>query len=402
MTVALEHGVHPARLHRGAILALAFSTFVYVTSETLPVGLLPQISDGLHTSQASVGLLLTSYAIVAGASAIPLTALTMRVPRNLLIVACIGVFSLSQLAAAFAPTFALLIISRLLCALAHGIFWSAVAPAAARLAPRGQGGHAMSLVFVGGTAALVVGVPLTTLVGQLAGWRTAFLALAACGALCTVALAIVLPRLDVHDDHRVGVRAALVASIRVLRHRNLAILCGVTIVSMVAHFDALTYLAPLLHANGGISGAGLSAVLLAFGLAACISTLAVARIIDSRAVLVMASGLGLCALAIFALAISRGPVLATVAVVLWGAAFAVAPVALQASVLRVVPGAQDAASAVYVVAFQIAISGGSLLGAALVDGGALRAVPFVAAALFAVATVGAVLARRVFAQAAPA
>ncbi|MCU1534960.1 MAG: putative transporter, partial [Glaciihabitans sp.] len=133
-----------------------------------------------------------------------------------------------------------------------------------------------------------------------------------------------------------------------------------------------------------------------------ISTLAVARIIDSRAVLVMASGLGLCALAIFALAISRGPVLATIAVVLWGAAFAVAPVALQASVLRVVPGAQDAASAVYVVAFQIAISGGSLLGAALVDGGALRAVPFVAAALFAVATVGAVLARKVFAPAAPA
>ena len=73
-------------------------------------------------------------------------------------------------------------------ALAHGVFWSALAPAAARLAPPGQAGRATSLAFVGIAAALVLGVPLATALGQAAGWRTPFVALALAGALCAVAL----------------------------------------------------------------------------------------------------------------------------------------------------------------------------------------------------------------------
>ena len=129
-------------LNRPALTVLGVSAFFYVTAETLPVGLLPQIAHGLKVDQASVGLLLTSYAVVAGLSTIPLTAITMRVPRHLLIAATVAIFAVSQGFATFAPTFLTLVLARLICALAHGVFWSVLAPVAARLAPPGQSGKA--------------------------------------------------------------------------------------------------------------------------------------------------------------------------------------------------------------------------------------------------------------------
>src|SRR3978361_1721362 len=107
--------------HRRAIAVLAVSAFVYVTAETLPVGLLPQISQGLSVSEARVGLLLTTYAAIAAVTTIPLTALTMGIPRRRLMAALVAVFAVSQLAAGLAPTFEILTVSRLFCALAHGV-----------------------------------------------------------------------------------------------------------------------------------------------------------------------------------------------------------------------------------------------------------------------------------------
>jgi predicted MFS family arabinose efflux permease len=76
----------------------------------------------------------------------------------------------------------------------------------------------------------------------------------------------------------------------------------------------------------------------------------------------------------------------TVPVVLcWGAGFTAVPVCLQSAILRVAPHAQDAASAVYVVAFQIGIGGGALFGDRLVVAGRLGDLPIVGAVLAAVA-----------------
>ena len=72
------------------LTALAASTFLYVTTETLPIGLLPQIAAGLHAPPSAVGLLVTAYGLMVVVATIPLTRLTRRWPR-------------SRLLAAFAP-----------------------------------------------------------------------------------------------------------------------------------------------------------------------------------------------------------------------------------------------------------------------------------------------------------
>ncbi len=344
---------------------LGASCFAYVTAETIPVGLLPQIASGLSVSEADVGLLLTSYALVAGLTTIPLTALTMRIPRHTLLAATLAIFAISQLVAAFAPTFLILALSRLICAVAHGVFWSTIAPVAARLAPEGQAGRATAMVFAGNSLALVLGVPLGTALGQWLGWRVALGVLAALGVSCAAGILLVLPKLEALPQAR--------ASLRVIRSGPVATVCLLTMTVVIGHFAAYTYIAPLVRRDAGLEGAGLTLLLLGYGVMGLIGNWLVGRWVDRwpgplLTVLVTAIGVALAVLVPV-----LGAAATVVAVLAWGGAFTALPIVLQSTILRVAPTARDAASAAYVVAFQIGIGGGAFVGERLV--GATRAKP---------------------------
>ncbi len=387
-------------LHRPALAVLAASAFVYVTAETLPIGLLPEIAGGLHVPEARVGLLLTSYALVAGLSTIPLTAVTMRVPRNRLITATVVVFVVSQVAAALAPSFGLLVAARLICALAHGVFWSAIAPVAARLAPPGRSGQATALVFLGNSLAIVLGVPLSTALGQWLGWRIAIGVLALAGAVCVAALTAVVPVLDaLPADRAAGAGARLRASVTIVRSGPVAAVCVITAVLVIGHFAAYTYIAPLVRRDGGLSGAGLSLLLLGYGAAGLAANALMGRYVDRRPGALLIGNVTAIVVALAVLIPAPGPVPTVLAALLWGGAFTATPVCLQSAILRVAPQARDAASAVYVVAFQIGIGGGALLGERLVSAGHLALLPVVGGSLALVAVIIVVAVPRVFPRA---
>jgi predicted MFS family arabinose efflux permease len=376
---------------------LGTACFVYVTAETIPVGLLPQIAEGLSVSEADVGLLLTSYAVVAALTTIPLTALTMRIPRHLLIAATVAIFAISQLIAAFAATFQILTLSRLICAVAHGVFWSTIAPVAARLVPPDRVGRATALVFLGNSLAIVLGVPLGTALGQWLGWRVALTVLAVSGAACVVALLVVLPKLPaLPQDLAIRAGAQLKASVRIIRDGPVATVCLITVVLVVGHFAAYTYLAPLVRRDAGLEGFGLSALLLGYGAAGLIGNAIVGRFVDRRPGPLLVTLAALMALSLVALVPVLGVVPTVLAALVWGGTFTAIPAVLQAAILRVAPQARDAASAVYVVAFQIGIGGGALLGERFVSSGLLPWLPALAAVLTVAATLGVLAARRTF------
>ncbi|SHH46396.1 Predicted arabinose efflux permease, MFS family [Jatrophihabitans endophyticus] len=389
MTAVLDDRTDAA-FRRAPLAALGFGSFAYVTAETLPVGLLPQIADGLSVPEAQVGLLMTTYAAVAGLTAIPFTAFTIGVSRNRLIALCVAVFTVSQVLAAVAPTFEVLAASRLVAALAHGVFWAALGPVAARLAPPGQVGRATSFVFVGNSIALVAGVPLGTALGQLAGWRASFALMAVAGAVATVALLRLLPALPPLDTQRtVPPLARIRAAVGVVRDRGVGVVCIVTAVVVIGHFAAYTYIAPLVHRAGGLDGLALSALLLGYGGAGLIGNLVGGRAVDRRPGPGLAGFVGIAVAALVAIALTPGTVGTVLAVLAWGVGFSAVPVSLQSAILRVAPHAQDSASALYVVAFQIGIGGGALLGERLYAGGQLGLLPGLAAltALIALAVV---------------
>ena len=187
------------------LAVLASAAFVYVTAEMVPVGALPDIASDLRVSEAVVGTLLASYALVAAVTTVPLVRLTAHWPRRRTLMLTLVCLTASQLISALAPNFAVLAGGRVLCALTHGLMWSVIAPIGARLVPATHTGRATTAVYVGTTLALVVGNPLTAAMSVLWGWRLAVV-------VVTVAAAAVTAR-------RVGDAAADGAVGRRSRHR---------------------------------------------------------------------------------------------------------------------------------------------------------------------------------------
>jgi predicted MFS family arabinose efflux permease len=381
------------RRERLAIVALASAAFVYVTAEGLPVGLLGQLSAGLRVRPSTVGLLVTVYAGVAGLAAVPVTAWVDRLGRRQIMTGAVALLALSQFVIAVAPDYAVVMVARVVCALAHGVFWSMLAPVTARLAPAGRAGRAMATVFLGNSLALVIGIPAGAALGEAIGWRGSMLALGVVAAVSCAAMRLTMPELPA-----VGARQELRSVPALLRRRSLLAVCVITAVIVIGHFAAYTYITELLRRDAGLHGFAISAALLVYGVAGIASVVAVGRIVDRRPRLA-AGGcvLGLTvALAALAFAAHGSVVVTLAAVAVWGAAFIALPVCLQTAVLRVAPQATDSAAALAVVAFQIGIGGGALLGSTLVAAGWLGVLPAVGMSLGIVGTVILLAARGAF------
>jgi predicted MFS family arabinose efflux permease len=376
---------------------LAAATFVFVTTETQPIALLTPMASGLGVSESSVGLLMTAYAGLAALTAIPLTIFASRIPRRRLVIATVAMLVVSQIGLALAPSYTIALGARLVGALAHGVFWSVIAQVAANLVSRDRVGRATAAVFAGNSVALVAGTPLVSALGALLGWRTAVGCMGAVAALVVAGMWRVLPAIDSGEAH-LGRLQILTGA---LKRPRLLIVCAVTLLVALGQFVAFTYLAPIVRAHTGLTGTGLSAVLLAYGAAGVAGVAAVGAITDRRPRLALLSCCAAVvgALALIALVGHSTPVM-VVAILAWGAGFTALPICLQSAVLRVAGGRDpvpDTASALYVVAFQIGIGGGALLGAGLLGAGQLGSIPVIALALIGGGTAIAAVSGQTFA-----
>lgn len=383
------------------LFVLAAATFVFVTTETQPIALLIPMARGLAVSESSVGLLMTAYAGLAALTAIPLTIFASRIPRRGLVIATVSMLAASQIGLALAPSYAVALSARLLGALAHGVFWSVIAQVAANLVSGDRVGRAMATVFAGNSVALVAGTPLVSALGALLGWRAAVGCMGFIAALVVAGMCRVLPAIGSGEAH-LGRREILTGA---LKRPRLLVVCAVTVLVALGQFVAFTYLAPIVRAHTGLTGTGLSAVLLAYGAAGVAGVAAVGAITDRRprAALLSCCGAVVVALALIALVGHSTPVM-VIATLAWGAGFTALPICLQSAVLRVARGRggrepiPDTASALYVVAFQIGIGGGALIGAGLLGSGALGSIPVVALALIGAGSAIAAVSGQTFAR----
>ncbi|WP_027494958.1 MFS transporter [Rhodococcus sp. JG-3] len=378
------------------LLVLGAAAFIYVTAETLPVGLLPEISGDLGVGESAVGLLLTFYAYGVAVMTMPLIRFVRDWPRRRVVVITVAALVFSQLLSAVSVGYPMLVLSRMLCAATHGVFWAVVAPVAASLALPGKQGKAIATVYAGTSLALVAGNPITAAMGQWFGWRTAATILGVVAAAIAVALYFVLPALPV-----TRAAAGNKKSSRVL-DGTLAILCGVTFLAVLGHFAAYTYFSLIVDRAIGSAGTTLTLMLMLYGLFGVVGIWVIGRTYDRwpRPSTIAALGVVAAATAILWGTLSAAPgslaVLAVGAIALWGLAFTTLPVCIQSAVVRAAPADADKASALYVVAFQLAIATGALVGGVVVDARGIGAVTAAATILVAVALTVVVVARRAF------
>src|ERR1700688_4461530 len=166
-----------------AEVALAVGGFAIGTGEFGIMGLLPDVASDIGVSIPVAGHVISAYALGVVVGAPVIAVLAARLTRKTLLLALMTVFVIGNLASALASDYGWLVALRFLTGLPHGAYFGVGSLVAAGMAPPNQRARAVGRVMLGLTVATLLGVPLATSLGQMLGWRAAFAAVGAIGAL---------------------------------------------------------------------------------------------------------------------------------------------------------------------------------------------------------------------------
>jgi predicted MFS family arabinose efflux permease len=372
---------------RPGLLILALTVFAVVTTETLPVGLLPSIARDLRVGEAGAGLLVTLYAALVAVLAVPVTLVTARVQRKRLLLLATACFVVSNVLAAAAPTLAVLAVARALGGITHALFFSVCIGYGARLVPPAATGKALALVSAGISAAFLLGVPLGTALGVAVGWRGSFAALAVLAAVALVLIAVRLPPIEPAVAGERGVRGRL---------RSLAAAVTANGLAYLGQYTLYTYVTVLLLRSGA-APAAVGPILLVFGFLGLVGVWIAGPRLDRHFRRITLGMLVLVAAAILG-AGAAVPVLVGVLLLgaVWNGAFGPAASVFQTAAVRTDAVSADLAGAWINATSNIGIGAGAALGGAVLEGTGIRAVAWAAAGAVALAAVVVALAGEAF------
>lgn len=344
------------------VASIAAGTFLLVTTEFLPIGLLSPLAADMHVPEGMAGLSVTAPGFVAAFTAPVLAVLARGIDRRTVIIALTVAILISNLIGALAPNFAIFLVGRLVLGLAVGGLWSFAVAVGRRLVPESAGARATSIISAGISAGTVFGMPVGAVFSDLAGWRVVFATNAVLGLVVVLGQFRFLPRLAVTSAIDIG---QLVAFAKVPMARVGLIASGFV---AAGHFIAYTFLEPYLRSTLALRETSIALVLAGYAATGIIGSflgehLAVRNI--RRAFVIASVVLGMSVLA--AVATAGTPAGAIVMVMAWGTAFGAVPVCVQIWMFTSSPKLYEAGSALMVSAFQIALSAGAAIGGVLVD-----------------------------------
>ncbi|MER8496524.1 MFS transporter [Mesorhizobium sp. M1312] len=346
----------------GAVVSLALGVFGLVTAEFLPASLLTPLAQDLGVTEGTAGQAVTAPAVVGAIAAPTMAIVTKRLDRRLVMWGLTVLLILSNLLAAFASSLPVLLIARIMLGVSLGGFWSMSAAMAMRLVPMRLMPRAMSIILTGVSVATVCAAPVGAYVGDIWGWRTAFMIAAVVGALALLVQIATLPKLP----------PAGVASVRTLLEvmKRPMIRVALLVVLLVAsgHFAGFTYVRPFLEKVPALDIETISLVLLAYGIGGFFGNFAGGFMAErSLKTAVGLAPLLIAVAALLLLTIGASPVVAAIAVAAWGFAFGAVPVGLQTWLVRAAPDQAESAGGLMVATFQVAIALGAVFGGLLVD-----------------------------------
>lgn len=357
-----------------SVYAVALGAFAFVTTEYLPVGVLPQIANSLGITDGMAGLMVTVPGMVAAVSAPAIMLGAGRMNRRHLLLLLTLLLVASNVVSAVAPSLPIMLLGRGLLGMALGGFWAVAIAAAGRLVNESKAAKATALIFAGITLATVFGVPFGTFVSTLFSWRMSFAVTAGLALLALVAQWLTLPSLPSREGLQVR---ALLAFLSRSNARRSMLLLGTVV---AAHFTAYTYIAPFLGHDAGFSPSAITAILLGFGLVGMLANLAMAGSITTHLRASLGAVVLLMVIAQLSLPGLQGWGV-TVAVLVWGVAYGAIPLGVSSWMQLTSPQLPEASSAMLVTTFQVAIASGSLFGGLMVDRAGVSSALWLSAAI---------------------
>jgi DHA1 family inner membrane transport protein len=353
------------------------------TSVLAPAGMLGELSSGLDVSIHGAALLVTFGAMVLCIGS-PLTAwLTSRIERRRLLTATLAVLALCNLASAFAPDYATLLVIRLIMLTIGALYTPQAAGTAALIVPVEKRGSTIAYIFLGWSLAAAVGLPLIAFVASRYGWRAAYGGIGVIGCFSFLLLAWRLP------GGLIGAPVDLKTWTEVGRNRTIILLLLATTLQMSGQFVVFTFMGPLL---AKLTGAGPDAIGLVFGLYGVFGFIGIAiatRIVDSwgpyKTSLVF-TVLMLTGLTGWALSAGIYPLMAA-SVAIWGLGFASTNSMQQVRLVAAAPALASASVSLNTSVLYIGQAIGSAIGGVLYARNLLHGAGYVSMGFVALALV---------------
>lgn len=353
-----------ARATTLALLALAVGGFTIGTTEFATMGLLPQIGEAFGVSDPVAGHAITAYAVGVVVGAPLLTVAAARMPRKRLLLLLMAVYTVANVLSAAAPTMGALVAGRFLAGLPHGAFFGVGAAVGTAVAGAHRRGRAVATMMAGLTVANVVGVPVSTFVGQQMGWQSAFLLVGVLGTLTVLAVWRLVP--ETGSPEGASVRSEL----GTLRNGPLWIGVVAGAVGFGGMFAVYSYVAPTVTKVTGLGLAAVPWVLAVFGVGMTVGTLLGGRLADRDVLRTVYLGFGSTAAALVLFALTGAhPVPAVLALFLLGVTSQVLGLSLQTRLMDLSPGAPSLGAALCHSALNVGNASGAFLGGVVIAAG---------------------------------
>lgn len=222
------------------LLPLTMGGFGIGMTEFVMMGILPDLARTLDISIPVAGHLISAYALGVVLGAPLLVAIAGNYPPKKILLGLMAMFTVFNLLSSFAPSYEIMLITRLLSGLPHGAFFGVGAVVASRLSAKGKEAQSISMMFAGLTVANIVGVPLGTYIGHELSWRLTFVVIGVVGLITLGGIYKLLPDMPV-----VG-QTNLRKDLKLFTHAEPWLILGITAIGTGGLFAWFSYIAPLL------------------------------------------------------------------------------------------------------------------------------------------------------------
>lgn len=359
------------------LLPLTLAGFIAIMTETMPAGLLPQISTNLHVKESYAGQLITLYALGSLLAAIPVITATLHWNRKHLLLSAIAGFLIFNGITALSISYYIILAARFLAGIGAGITWSLLVGYTSKIVRPDLEGRALAVASLGQPVALAIGVPAATWLGQTVGLAGAFGTMSLLSLILIVWMVFSLPGIPGNKEKE---KPGLLAILKIDGIKHILFIIWIWI---IAHNILYTYIAPFLATFG--MGKKVDLLLFVFGLASFTGIIIIGLLIDKWmdkliqiSLYVFIAGAGLLTLAFY----SQDFIYA--GIFLWGLSLGGIATLLQKKLADYAGANADVAQSMLVTVFNLAVAIGSILGGILLDQSGPKCFPWAVLILTAI------------------
>lgn len=256
---------------------LTLGVFGILNTEMGIIGILPLISQLFNVSVPTAGLLVSGFALVVAFAGPTMPLLFSKINRKTVMLIALSIFTISNLFSIVAPTFELLLLARVIPAAFHPIYVSMALTVAGQSVPPDQSSKAVAKVFIGVSAGMVLGVPVTSFLANTFSFGLSMAFFAIVNGLVLLATILMVPSMPVTERLSYG------KQISVLKRPAMWLSIGIVVLLNGAVFGFFSFLSDFLENVTGLSIMLITIVLLIYGLANIIGNVIAGRVLINNA-----------------------------------------------------------------------------------------------------------------------